>query len=169
MTTIEEIKNEASKFVAGANVKVRGLASSSGDIRDVDMELLDADAYKNMQKESLDILRDALEKLSGSAHEACVALIAAREKSLLPAAEDSAPRGPRYVGLGDSALATLADASDAVYILRVKTKERQTATRPKGELPAAKFDLERELDLPTLSYTHVIKLVDGKFESVTFN
>ena len=169
MTTIEDIKNNAFKFTAGTNVKVSGLESSSGDIRDVDMEILDAAAYKTMQKESLGILTDALEKLSGAAHEACLALIAAREKSLVPTAEDAAPRGPRYTALGDSALATLNDVDDAVYVLRTRVKERQTATRPKGELPAAKFDLERELDLPTLYYAHVIKLVDGKFETVTIS
>lgn len=176
INTIEEVRKISHLLVPGTKLKIDGLVSSSGETRDLEVELLDFGAYKEMQAESLKILKKALEDLEGLEREACEALVASREKSLSPA-EDGAPvrSGPKYTNIDGSQLAVLDGVDDALYILRVKAKdtangqlaEGLTGNRPKGELPAAKFDLERKLDLPTLRYIHTIKLVDGKFTSLT--
>lgn len=168
MNTIEEVRKISHLLVPGANVKIDGLVSSSGEERDLEVELLDAGAYKKMQAESLEILKKALSDLEGIELEACEALVASREKALAPAEEGAPVRSsPSYTSIDNSSLAVLDGAEDALYILRAKSKEPVAGKRPKGELPAAKFDLERKLDLPTLRYVHTIKLVDGKFASLT--
>lgn len=90
-------------------------------------------------------------------------LIASREKSL---AGSGTYQGADYTMLAES-IATLPGSDDALYLMRLKSQLPPNDPKPaKGNIPRAKQELTRRLDLPTRRYIHTLKLVNGKFEDL---
>jgi len=175
MNDITEIQNALLHAGPGTIIEILKYHDSEGNVKDLRVELLPADAYAAWQKEDLQRLREAdLSTLSDlgdlQATDMLAAkeqLIASREKSLAQREEGTSSfKGAEYAMLTDS-IATLPGASDVLYLMRLKAMYDLGKSKPaKGAIPRAKQELTRRLNLPTRWYIHTLKLENGKFEDL---
>jgi hypothetical protein len=181
MKSIQEIELALKDAEPGTVLMIRSYLSSDGNKSDLEIELLDRNAYAEMLAEDLRILRESdigdlftEESESGDLTltdmiTAREQLIAAREAALARRNSDEEPirRGPDYISVGLST-AKHPDNENALYIRGVKeVNGGEARVKPaKGAIPRAKQQLEKLLNLPSRRYVHSVKLELGKFEDL---
>jgi hypothetical protein len=178
MTTIQQIESELKYCPPGTVIFIKGYTDSSGEVKDLEVELLDGKAYRVMIESDLRILDsvdegDLADGFEGHSHvdllTALSQLKESKHKSLakFDGDEEQDYRGAEYESRGGN-LGYLPSKPDCLYILKVRRVGGSTGeSKPaKGAIPRAKQALASCLNLPTRNYIHTLCLADGKFEEV---
>lgn len=168
MRDIIEITEALAALKPGSRIRVTGYVPSKKSPRDYDLELLPADGYRRIQRESLEMLRDFLQRpeeqpAAVEIVQGVETLVASLEKSLDAASTPPTRSGPAYERIKDGSLYTLPSAPGAVYLQRLL----RLSDPPEDEkLESVTAAVTRLLNLPVGRYIHVIQLAEGKFDSV---
>jgi hypothetical protein len=180
MKNIQEIELALKDAEPGTVLMIRDYRDSEGNRSDLEVELLDRNAYTEMLVEDLRRLREAdvgdlFDEDATLGDLTLTDMITAREQLIASRSaalarrngeEESIRRGPDYISVGLST-AKHPDNEHALYIQGVKVISDEVRVKPaKGSIPRAKQQLESRLDLPTRRYMHSAKLELGKFEDL---
>ena len=178
MKTTKEIEDTLKTAGPGTVLEIKGYTDSSGEVRDLTVELIDTNAYAVMQEQDVRLLEAAVveelfnDKTKGDLQmpdfiAARYQLLDSRRASLRKReAGETEYHGPAYVTIGGS-LQRQQDNQQAVYLQRLKLLSDLGESKPaKGAVPRAKQQMAQRLDLPTRRYVHSLKFENGKFESV---
>lgn len=174
-TNVKEARDLLRTATPRSRIVIRGYQTSDGAILNLTVKRLEPGGYRKMQKDSLDTLRrNPHPVLPGVAPEiatkASAELVASLEKALNTPSDPNYNDG--YVADASGVFSTTPGKEDIIYLLRMETLSEENAGGtakkiPKGDVPRAKEQIKDLYHLPVGKYSHILKLVDGKFKELS--
>lgn len=175
-TNTSELPQVLGGLPPGTTIRIEGYVDTDGVTKDLTVATLGPDGYKELQRQSLQILGGiSTPVLPGFEPEVAQAALEAMKESLTKSLTgDTGGKEFKEPYVADPAggFSRKPGTDDAVYLLRMEVvSETLTGGTPKVSdkkgVAQAKAALAKSLNLPTERYIHTIKLTGGKFTRVS--